>query len=563
MNALALSEDPLPQAPIDPLVAALLLTDPSASVVARTDGSALVRIGEPGSAHTHALLVDGRDLDFLEQAVEAAEVKPGQTLHVVAVGGDASAAELLKRLIKPAMLQLRASKHAHLWTPGGKLETVRGLQSAAIAKAVKRLESGETIDLAAVTREREGQSADAQRFLAPLMKRTPWVTWTVAAVSVVLFGLQMWWGNGEAFAAAARMGAGMKGLIGEGQLYRLLTPTLLHGSVPHLVLNVAALFSFGTFLERLLGWRRYLALYVASGLGGGIASFFHREEVLSVGASGGIWGLMVAGAVLVTLPRGKLPHLVVAAQRNRAWAPVVINGFYSFQPGIDILAHLGGGLTGALLVASGLLTAGIPDAAQSGDPERPPMREGLLVKALGVLCTLALVASLAAAFAQGRPWELRGTPPTHAVALGDDPFTLQLPTLLAYEKQQTERGSRQYSFGALRSDPIAVLVLVPNASLDPAEAGDPEGTAQQLLNEVKLAPLEGFHVTQGYTVQHHEAQPYLEGRLSADDGRRATSYYLQRGDKLLNLLVFEAKEATPEWRALAAAVPFTLRSTRP
>ena len=154
MNALAMSEAPAPQAPIEPLVAALLLADPGATVVARTDGSTVVRIGEPGSAHTHALLIDGRDLDFLEQAVEATQVKPGQTLHVVAVGGDASAGELLKRLIKPAMLQVRASKHAYVWTPGGKLETVRGLGSAVIAKAVKRLESGEAIDLATVTRER-------------------------------------------------------------------------------------------------------------------------------------------------------------------------------------------------------------------------------------------------------------------------------------------------------------------------------------------------------------------------------------------------------------------------
>src|SRR5260370_13797086 len=94
---------------------------------------------------------------------------------------------------------------------------------------------------------------------------------------------------------------------------------------------------------------------------------------MSVGASGGIWGLMVAGAVLVTWPRERLPALISAAQRKRAWTPVLINGFYSFTPGIDWLAHLGGGLTRGLLVLFGLITAGIPLAADADDPTKAPL----------------------------------------------------------------------------------------------------------------------------------------------------------------------------------------------
>src|SRR5262252_7552037 len=91
-----------------------------------------------------------------------------------------------------------------------------------------------------------------------------------------------------------------------------------------------------------IGGPRYLLLYVVSGLGGSLASFLRSQEMMSVGASGGIWGLMVAGAVLVTWPRPGQPILVAPSQRDRAWSPVVLNALVSLQPGIDALAHFGG-----------------------------------------------------------------------------------------------------------------------------------------------------------------------------------------------------------------------------
>ena len=120
---------------------------------------------------------------------------------------------------------------------------------------------------------------EAQRFVAKLSERRPVVTWTMATASVVIFGLQLLWGQGDPVASASRMGAGSKVLVEAGQVWRLLTVMVLHASFAHLAFNMVALFGFGTFLERFLGWRRYLLLYVVSGLGGSLVTMGSTGEI--------------------------------------------------------------------------------------------------------------------------------------------------------------------------------------------------------------------------------------------------------------------------------------------
>jgi membrane associated rhomboid family serine protease len=179
-----------------------------------------------------------------------------------------------------------------------------------------------------------------------------------------------------------------------GEWWRLFAVMLLHGNVLHLAMNMLGLLSFGPFLERLIGSSRYLALFVLSGLGGALLSLTRGGDGLAVGASGGIWGLMVAGAVVVTWPRGLLPAALAHQLRQRAWTPVGINLVISLQPGIDMLAHVGGGLAGAALVY--VLTRGAP--------AEKPLARSMLTDALAVVVGLLLVGSMGLALAQGRPW---------------------------------------------------------------------------------------------------------------------------------------------------------------
>jgi rhomboid protease GluP len=114
--------------------------------------------------------------------------------------------------------------------------------------------------------------------------------------------------------------------------WTLLSSAFLHIGLMHLLFNMAALLSFGPLLERVLGWRRYVVLYALSALGGGMASALGHEVIVSAGASGALWGLMVGGAGLAVRPRDVLPRSVVGSMRKQVWTPVLINLVYSFQP---------------------------------------------------------------------------------------------------------------------------------------------------------------------------------------------------------------------------------------
>jgi membrane associated rhomboid family serine protease len=116
-----------------------------------------------------------------------------------------------------------------------------------------------------------------------------------------------------------------------------------------------ALYSLGGFLEALLGGRRYLLVYGASAVGGGIATaiagtlrvMMGGAPSYTVGASGAIWGLM--GATLALVLGRQMPRLIARGLRQRLLVVLAINVALSFVPGIDLYAHFGGGLVGFFL----------------------------------------------------------------------------------------------------------------------------------------------------------------------------------------------------------------------
>ena len=81
---------------------------------------------------------------------------------------------------------------------------------------------------------------------------------------------------------------------------RLLTCTFLHAGLLHLGLNCYALFSIGPDVEAVLGYRTFATIYILSGLGGSIASFLF-SDLVTVAASGAIFGLLGAHTALCTL----------------------------------------------------------------------------------------------------------------------------------------------------------------------------------------------------------------------------------------------------------------------
>jgi rhomboid protease GluP len=190
--------------------------------------------------------------------------------------------------------------------------------------------------------------------------------------------------------------------IQRGELYRLVTVTLVHAGYLHLILNLYALYVVGPVLESIWGKRLFLLFYVLTAIGGSTGSFLFSHAA-SVGASGAIFGLV--GVILA----GTRAHHPVLDRRARGIVPqlgmfVIINLAFGFvtQVGglnIDNAAHIGGLLTGLWLgfvVPPGKAPT-LRSAMQHPTGGEASTRSPLLVAA-GVI---GLVGILAAALAYG------------------------------------------------------------------------------------------------------------------------------------------------------------------
>jgi rhomboid protease GluP len=151
------------------------------------------------------------------------------------------------------------------------------------------------------------------------------------------------------------LGAKENGLIAGGDYWRLLTATLLHGSLLHIFFNGYALFALGPESERIYGAGRFLALYTLAGLGGSVASYLFSPAP-SVGASGAIFGLIGGLGIFYYLSREALGDFGRAQTQSMATIAMInlIIGFAAAGGVIDNWGHLGGLVVG---VAAGAALA--------------------------------------------------------------------------------------------------------------------------------------------------------------------------------------------------------------
>lgn len=99
-------------------------------------------------------------------------------------------------------------------------------------------------------------------------------------------------------------GALVPELVARGEWWRLLASVFLHSGAIHLGFNMLSLYYLGSFVEESFGRGRFLALYILSGISGGVAYLYFGDFTgPAVGASGAIFGLL-GGVLGYSLRRG-------------------------------------------------------------------------------------------------------------------------------------------------------------------------------------------------------------------------------------------------------------------
>ena len=181
----------------------------------------------------------------------------------------------------------------------------------------------------------------------------PYVTYSIVGVTTVFYLLQVASVYFFGYANSASQidwlelyGARINEAIRAGELWRLLTPALLHASVPHILFNMYALVVFGVGLERNFGHWRYLTLYVLGAFTGNVLSFL-LSSGYSVGASTAIFGLIGAEGIFLYQNRKMFGSQFSRAIGNIVFI-VAINLLLDLTPGIDIWGHIGGLLGGLI-----------------------------------------------------------------------------------------------------------------------------------------------------------------------------------------------------------------------
>lgn len=138
--------------------------------------------------------------------------------------------------------------------------------------------------------------------------------------------------------------------IAHGEWWRPITAVFLHGGWLHLGLNSVALWMFGTAIEKSLGWFRMLVIFVVAGTVANIGSAYVGGFDVSVGASGGINGLLAAFGVTIYRLNAPIPATLKRRLLTVLGMLVLVDiAIGSMEKQIDNTAHLVGLLMGFLL----------------------------------------------------------------------------------------------------------------------------------------------------------------------------------------------------------------------
>jgi len=144
------------------------------------------------------------------------------------------------------------------------------------------------------------------------------------------------------------------------QPWQFVTHMFMHGGLMHIIFNMYALWAFGSPLEQLWGRNKFFFFYFSAGLGAALiytlANYFFQDyNAVAVGASGAVYGVLVAFAM--NFPNAKLALIFfpipIAA---KYFIPLIVFGdlffgFTSYSVGnIAHFAHIGGALIGFIIM---------------------------------------------------------------------------------------------------------------------------------------------------------------------------------------------------------------------
>ena len=189
------------------------------------------------------------------------------------------------------------------------------------------------------------------------LKQWPLVYWLIGA-NVVMFlldagagvGIRQWLALWPAFAGDFVRLQGVTYQVPDFYFWQLITYGFLHGDMAHLFFNMFALWMFGVPLEQRWGSQRFSLYYFVCLVGAGLVqlavAYLSGEVYPTVGASGAVFGLLLAFGMIY--PNQKIMLLFIPVPIPAKWFVIgygvieLLMGVGGIMPGVAHFAHLGG-----------------------------------------------------------------------------------------------------------------------------------------------------------------------------------------------------------------------------
>ena len=141
-----------------------------------------------------------------------------------------------------------------------------------------------------------------------------------------------------------------------GYFYQFFTYMFMHGGLSHIFFNMFVFAIFGFPVERILGRNRFLVVYFLSGIGSSLLyiAFTGVSDIPLLGASGAVFGILAAYAF--KFPKNWI--YIFGLFPMPAWLLIIFLmieetflGLLGLQPGVANFGHIGGIITGLLIMA--------------------------------------------------------------------------------------------------------------------------------------------------------------------------------------------------------------------
>lgn len=207
------------------------------------------------------------------------------------------------------------------------------------------LEIARKIDQVSVKEVKKKQSPSAGRF--SFLNQIPTATKVVLALCILIFVISIFLSQkfGE-ITAAIMLGAYYKEFIFiNHDFWRFLTSGFIHISFWHLLMNMLALVNIGRLMEKVFGPKKYILILLGSIIFGNAFCYILGENIVAVGLSGGLYGLLAAMLIyFINTGLIRKPQIM-----SNVINTVFINLMINLMPNISVLGHLGGFVGGLFL----------------------------------------------------------------------------------------------------------------------------------------------------------------------------------------------------------------------